>query len=615
MSEPDARRVAYEVVRRTFEQGAYADRAFAGEASGLEGRERRQAMRMAYGAVQRMRTVDHAVEQLGGRRPMRLQAPLRNALRVSGYELLFSDAVPARAAVSEGVDLARDVAGAQVAGLANAVLRRIAEAGSEWVETLPRGLRFSYPDWVMEEWTALMGADGANACADAQNRPAELCVRVNTLRSDAPELGAATRKVDGLPEALVLEEMIDVTDTDAFASGAVWPQSRSSMRPARMLDPRPGMRVLDLCAAPGGKSGQLAALMENRGELVCVERHAGRAAELERTLARARADSLSKLVAEERRIGEERRAALEERERRASAELSEALARVEQRVSHRLAELSIDLERTEQSLSTQLKALADRQKQLMSKAESRLVLETERLDAASEAQRERLSTLDEHFSRTADEIAQSGQQELESHERDRRRALHEVAERLRHRERDLRERIAAEEAEAIQRIQAGFADIERRQLDQLKRVVERTAASFSEAVSKQFADAIRGARDDAAQRLSRELDRAVQHFAKEAQSVLADRLAHVADAGGQRLERRLSEIGSSLEHERDELMAELQRRIGDAEVELRSQVQSLAADAEAERTVLNARLQDLQRRIDEAVTEAGSRLAPTFRGS
>jgi len=340
-----------------------------------------------------------------------------------------------------------------------------------------------------------------------------------------------------------------------------------------------------------------------------------RAAELERTLARARADSLSTLVAEERRIGEERRAALEERERRASAELSDALAHVEQRVSHRLAELSIDLERTEQSLSTQLKALADRQKQLMSKAESRLVLETERLDAASEAQRERLSTLDEHFSRTADEIAQSGQQELESHERDRRRALHEVAERLRHRERDLRERIAAEEAEAIQRIQAGFADIERRQLDQLKRVVERTAASFSEAVSKQFADAIRGARDDAAQRLSRELDRAVQHFAKEAQSVLADRLAHVADAGGQRLERKLSQIGTTLEHERDELMAELQRRIGDAEVELRSQVQSLAADAEAERTVLNARLQDLQRRIDEAVTEAGSRLAPTFRGS
>jgi len=352
---------------------------------------------------------------------------------------------------------------------------------------------------------------------------------------------------------------------------------------------------------------------ETRFDKIVSAEADARAAELERTLARARADSLSKLVAEERKIGEERRLALEERERRASAELSEALARVEQRVAHRLAELSTDLERTEQALSTQLKTLGDRQKQLMSQAESRLVLETERLDAASEAQRERLSTLDTQFTTTADEIAQSGQAELESHERDRRRALHEVAERLRQRERELRERIAAEEAEAIQRIQAGFADIERRQLDQLKRVVERTAESFSDAVSKQFADTIRNARDDAAQRLSRELDRAVQHFAKEAQNVLAERLAHVADAGGQRLERKLSQIGTTLEHERDELMADLQRRIADAEVELRSQVQTLAADAEAERTVLNARLQDLQRRIDETLSEAGSRLTPTFR--
>jgi hypothetical protein len=338
-----------------------------------------------------------------------------------------------------------------------------------------------------------------------------------------------------------------------------------------------------------------------------------RAVELERTLTRARADSLSKLVAEERKIGEERRLALAERERAAGVELSEALAKVEQRVARRLHELSADLERAEQALTAQLKSLGERQRQLMSQAESRLALDTEQLESASEAQRERLTSLESQFDRAAREIAAAGQEQLETHERDRRRALHEVAERLRQRERELRERVGTEEAEAIQRIQAGFADIERRQLDQLKRVVERTADSFSDAISKQFGDAIRVARDDAAQRLARELDRAVAHFAKEAQGVLAERLANVADAGGQRLERRLSEIGSTLEHERDELVAELQRRVSDAEVALRSQVQALAADAEAERTVLNARLQDLQRRIDEALNEAGSRLAPTFR--
>jgi hypothetical protein len=351
---------------------------------------------------------------------------------------------------------------------------------------------------------------------------------------------------------------------------------------------------------------------EQRLEALVTQEVEGRSAELERTLARARADSLSRLVAEERKIGEERRAALSERERRAGAELSEALARVEQRVVQRLSEMSADLERTEQALTAKLTALGQRQRQLIADAESRLTVETERLDSTSESQRERLTAIKSEFDHAVREIAAGAHEQLESHERDRRRALHEVAERLRQRERELRERVGAEEAEAIQRIQSGFADIERRQLDHLKRVVERTANSFSEAVSKQFTDAIRNAREDAAQRLSRELDRAVAHFAKEAQGVLAERLARVADAGGQRLERRLSQISSSLEHERDELVAELQRRVSDAESELRSQVQALAADAEAERTVLNARLQDLQRRIDEALRGASSRMAPTF---
>jgi hypothetical protein len=349
---------------------------------------------------------------------------------------------------------------------------------------------------------------------------------------------------------------------------------------------------------------------ERRFDQLVAREVDSRAAELERTLARARADSLSKLVAEERKIGEQRHAALVERERRTGVELGEALAKVEQRAARRLAELATDLERTEHRLTAQTAALEQRQRQRMADAEARLAIDSDSLDEVSEAQRERLSTLEGQFDRTIREIAEAADEQLESHEQERRRALHEVAERLRARELELRERITAEEAEAIQRIQAGFADVERRQLDQLKRVVERTARSFSEAVSQQFAESIRSAREDAAQRLSRELDRAVEHFSREAQGVLAERLARVADAGGRRLEQRLSQIGSSLEHERDELVADLQRRLNDAEVALRAQVQSLAADAEAERTVLNARLQELQRRLEEAT---GSRMAPTFR--
>jgi 16S rRNA (cytosine967-C5)-methyltransferase len=280
------RRVAYEVVRRTFEQDAYADRAFPALAEPLDPRGRRQAMRLAYGAVQRVRTVDHAIETLAGRKPGRLQANLRNALRVSGYEVFFSDAVPSRAAVSEGVELARAAAGPRVAGLANAVLRRLAEAGREWVEGLPLPLRHSYPDWVMDEWVEMLGPDAAEELARRQNEPPELSVRVNTLRAADVDLGVATHGDPELPEARVIDGQFDVASSRELREGLIWPQSRSSMQGARLLAPEPGMRVLDLCAAPGGKSGQLAALMEDRGELVCVEQHPGRAEELRRTLDR-----------------------------------------------------------------------------------------------------------------------------------------------------------------------------------------------------------------------------------------------------------------------------------------------------------------------------------------
>jgi hypothetical protein len=358
--------------------------------------------------------------------------------------------------------------------------------------------------------------------------------------------------------------------------------------------------------------GQLESAREQLESVVRRETET-RAAELERTLALARAQSLTKLVEEERRMAEERRAALEERERRASAELSGALAKVEQRVSRRLAEWTGDLERAEQGLASQIAALGQRQEQLLSEASARLSIETERLDTASEEQRARLAELISDFDRMAREVAETARTQIEGHETERRRALHEVADRLRERERELRDRIAAEESEAVQRIGAGFADVERRQLDQLKRIVERTSDSFSDALAKQFSDEVKHAREDAAQRLARELDKAVAYFAREAQTVLAERLAHVADAGGQRLERKLSQIGSSLEHEQHELAAALQKRMGEAEVELRTQVQSLAADAEAERTVLNARLNELQRRIDDLLNAAESRLATTFR--
>jgi hypothetical protein len=124
--------------------------------------------------------------------------------------------------------------------------------------------------------------------------------------------------------------------------------------------------------------------------------------------------------------------------------------------------------------------------------------------------------------------------------------------------------------------------------------------SHSDQAAQQFAAAVKTAREDAAKRLARELDRAVGTFAREAETVLAERLAHVGDAGAQRLERRLGEVASELERRHEEIAAAHEARLIEGESELRRRIEELHADVEAERGVLEARLQELARRSGTA---------------
>lgn len=338
-----------------------------------------------------------------------------------------------------------------------------------------------------------------------------------------------------------------------------------------------------------------------------------RGEELERTLARARADSSSSFAEEERRLADERRNELAVRERRIAGEVGEALALVERRVEQRLADWSGDLDRIQQGITTRLGELAQRQRDALAAAHARLEADMEQLKTASEEQQAVLAKLRQEFERAAQEAGAAARREVEVHESDRRRALHEVSERLRQRERELRERIAAEETDAVGRIQSGFADVERRQVEQLTRIVDRTANRLSEAAVEQFSATVKAARDDAAKRLSRELDRAVAQFAHDAQSVLAERLGQVSDAGAARIDRKLNDIVRKIEQRRDEFLGDFQRRFTDVEAELRSQIRALGADAEAERAVLEARVLDLTRRLETAVTAAESSLEGAFR--
>jgi 16S rRNA (cytosine967-C5)-methyltransferase len=278
-----------------FESGAWADRAFHAEARRyrLSPRDRALATQLAYGVVQRRLTLDHLIGAFARRPAETLDPPVLAALRLGVFQLAFLERIPPHAAVGESVELAKADAPA-AAGLVNAVLRRAAREARGRVAALPDGtpaqaaLRHSYPEWIARLWFDTLGPQEARALMEAGNRPAEAVLRANTLRTTAAELAAAlsvaTHPAAG--DGLVLDGPFDAFGSPLWQDGLFMPQSRAAMAVSRVLAPRPGERVLDLCAAPGGKTTHLAALMEDRGEVVAVERHPGRADALRRTAAR-----------------------------------------------------------------------------------------------------------------------------------------------------------------------------------------------------------------------------------------------------------------------------------------------------------------------------------------
>jgi 16S rRNA (cytosine967-C5)-methyltransferase len=303
-----ARRVAYAVIRRVFEQGAYADRALHGEARGLDPRERALAMRLAYGTVQRRLSLDHVVEQLA--RPVaQLDPPTLAALRLGLYQLAFLDNAAPHAIVGESVELAKGHRGGH--GLVNAVLRRALREGIPPLpaDDTPHGaaIAHSYPPWLVELWWERFGPHDTRALLRAGNEPGELALRVNTLVTSPQEvleqLDVPAAPAGGeLPEGLVIEGAFDAHAHPLYRQGAYVAQSRAAMLVARALDPQPGERVLDLCAAPGGKTTHLAALMDDEGEIVAVERHPKRAQALARTCERMRASSIDVRTSDARRF-------------------------------------------------------------------------------------------------------------------------------------------------------------------------------------------------------------------------------------------------------------------------------------------------------------------------
>jgi 16S rRNA (cytosine967-C5)-methyltransferase len=296
-----ARALAFATIRETFEQDAFTERAFraGAERLGLDGRERAQAQRLAYGAVQRRGTSDAAIERLAGRSTRLLDPPVLAALRLGLYELLFSDGTPDHAAVDQAVELVKGAGAAHASGLVNAVLRRAARERAELTAALleddstpeAAAVAHSAPLWLARMWWQELGPEAARSLLAACNQPPEVAMRVSagadreavlaSLREAGVEASASTGAWPlSTDETIVVAGRTGEAVPVAVSAGELTPQSRGSAAVVEVLDPREGEHLLDLCAGPGIKTGQIAARMGDRGEVISIELDSTRAEEI-----------------------------------------------------------------------------------------------------------------------------------------------------------------------------------------------------------------------------------------------------------------------------------------------------------------------------------------------
>ncbi|WP_281692666.1 16S rRNA (cytosine(967)-C(5))-methyltransferase RsmB [Agathobaculum desmolans] len=258
--------------------------------AGLTGRDAALASRLVYGTVQNQMLLDWYLRRFSSVRLGKIAPRVLICLRMGLYQLILLDKIPAHAAVDETVALVRRHCHAndRTVSFVNAVLRRAAQAVQE--DALPAldcpdkesyyALRYSHPEWLVRLWSKQFGRKMAERICRADNADTPVSVRVNTLRT-TPEQAAQELEAAGLtvaPHRAFAEILLcsggDVAALPAFAAGRVTVQDAASALAAAVADPHPGDRVLDCCAAPGGKSFAMAERMRGEGQVLSCDIYA-----------------------------------------------------------------------------------------------------------------------------------------------------------------------------------------------------------------------------------------------------------------------------------------------------------------------------------------------------
>ncbi|MEK8131951.1 16S rRNA (cytosine(967)-C(5))-methyltransferase RsmB [Paenibacillus filicis] len=244
------------------------------------------ATEIVYGTVQRLNTIDYYLGRFVAKGLAKLEPWVRSLLRLSLYQMLYLDRVPDHAVVNEAVNLAKRRGHTGISGMVNGVLRNVIRSKAELV--LPDGLapaakialEESHPEWLVRRWIAQYGEETARNICRANNEAPRVSLRVNRMRTEPSQLlerlrgqGLEAEASALAPAGVVVRGGGNMALTPEFERGLYSVQDESSMLVAEWVDPQPGERVLDCCAAPGGKSMHLAEKMGDRGEVVACDVH------------------------------------------------------------------------------------------------------------------------------------------------------------------------------------------------------------------------------------------------------------------------------------------------------------------------------------------------------
>ncbi len=281
------------------------------------------------------------------------------------------------------------------------------------------------------------------------------------------------------------------------------------------------------------------------------QRSEERRLEIERVLAQERANTLHLLTEQEKRLATERRDALQAQNELAEAELTEAVTVAQRRLERRLATWIEDVERGQRARESRLAELARRQSEDLGAYDARIAANAELLATATDEQREEVARLREHLEQASRELTLETQTELEGFRTERRKALEAIDDRLRTRERELREKVEREEVEATARLSASLTEAEQRQVEKFQRAIDRAATRYVEEAERRFDEQIRTSREKSAERLARELEKAMDEFTRQAEKEVADRISEVAQATAERLQRRIEDLARAAEAQQE----------------------------------------------------------------